>query len=154
MLNLITVSTNEQYNTTKNLFREYAAWLNIDLCFQNFEDELLHIEDMYAPPKGVIYLAAIENEFIGCVAVRDKQNNIAELKRLYVNENYRGQGVGKALFDKAIEFAQNASYEKIRLDTLSNMDIAINLYKANGFFEIAPYYHNPESNAVFFEKTL
>jgi len=154
MLNIITVTTSEQYNTAKKLFIEYAAWLNIDLCFQNFEEELLHINEMYAPPKGVIYLAEKENECFGCVAIRDKQNNIAELKRLYVNENYRGQGIGKLLFDKAIEFAQHATYQKIRLDTLASMNTAINLYKANGFYVIPPYYHNPESNAVFFEKQL
>jgi putative acetyltransferase len=61
---------------------------------------------------------------------------------------------GALLLQKALKMASELHYKKIRLDTLDTMIPAINLYKKYGFYEIQPYYFNPEKNAVFFEKVL
>ena len=154
MNKIIVANTNEHYDVAIQLFKEYATWLNIDLCFQNFDEELLQLQEMYAPPLGIILLSQNEVEFTGCVAVRNKGENIAELKRMYVKPAARKLGIAKQLLEQAIPFAKNAGYKKIRLDTLATMTPAINLYKQFGFYEIEPYYFNPENNAVFFEKLL
>lgn len=150
----IHVSENNEYEAAAKLFREYADWLNIDLCFQRFEEELLQLKTMYGPPGGGIILARADGEFAGCVAVRNIGEAICELKRMYVKAGYRNKGIGAALLHEALELATKYGYKKIRLDTLSNMTPAIHLYKANGFYEIAAYYHNPEDTAVYFEKLL
>lgn len=154
MHKIITAQSDEEYAAAAILFKEYAAWLNIDLCFQQFDEELLHLKEMYSEPDGAIFLLENENGFIGCVAVRKKEEGIAELKRMYLKENARKNGGGSLLLLTALEAATNLGYKKIRLDTLATMTRAINLYKKNGFYEIAPYYFNPEENAVFFEKGL
>ena len=59
----ILVTKEEEYKAAASLFKEYADWLNIDLCFQNFSEELLQLESMYAPPYGGIILAKNENDF-------------------------------------------------------------------------------------------
>jgi putative acetyltransferase len=154
MVDIIIVSTIQEYEAAALLFQEYATWLNIDLSFQNFEAELKLLKEMYAFPTGVILLATLENDFVGCVAVRKKENEIAELKRMYIKPAHQTKGIATLLLEKSLAIAAELGYKKIRLDTLENMTPAINLYKKSGFYEIEPYYFNPEKNAVFFEKIL
>ncbi len=154
MVEIIKANSEIDYKEASILFQEYATWLNIDLSFQHFDEELMHLKEMYAFPEGVILLSKQENIFTGCVAVRKQALDIAELKRMYIKPNKRKAGIGAALLIKAIEIAKEIGYKKIRLDTLDNMHGAINLYKNAGFYQIEPYYFNPEKNALFFEKVL
>ena len=153
-MKIIHANTKQDYEAAAALFKEYAQWLNIDLCFQGFDEELLHLEEMYALPYGAIFLAKENDLFSGSVAVRKKENGIAELKRMYIRPAFRKQGIAELLLNEALGFAKNAGYEKIRLDTLASMVPAMSLYKKAGFYEIDPYCFNPEKNAVFFEKAL
>ncbi len=154
MIEIITATTNEEYTAARKLFSEYATWLNIDLSFQAFEEELIHLKEMYNTPFGAIILARNETDFIGCVAVRKKEEGIAELKRMFVQPSFQKNGLGNILLNKALEEAKTMGYKKIWLDTLDNMLPAIKLYKNAGFYEIPAYYFNPQKNAVFFEKIL
>ena len=154
MFKIITVHTETEYAAASALFKEYAEWLNIDLSFQNFEEELLQLKEMYGEPTGGIFLLQQGEEFIGCVAIRKKGEGIAELKRMYIKPTTRKTGGGTLLLEKALDAAKLLGYKLIRLDTLANMTPAINLYRKHGFYEIAPYYFNPEKNAVFFESML
>ncbi|MEO7523563.1 MAG: GNAT family N-acetyltransferase [Ferruginibacter sp.] len=150
----ICVDKTEGYQAAAILFSEYAAWLNIDLGFQRFEEELASLKEMYAAPWGGIILCKNDSEYVGCIAVRKTDEDIAELKRMYVKPAHQKFGIGQALLHEALTMAKKYHYKKIRLDTLSNMLPAINLYKRNGFYEIPAYYFNPQSTAVFFEKIL
>ncbi len=154
MNSIILVSSSDEYAEAAMLFKEYAAWLNIDLSFQKFDDELLQLKEMYTLPHGAILLCIQQNTFIGCVAIRRKDDSVAELKRMYVKPSFQKQGIGSALLKNAINKAKELGYKKIVLDTLDNMTAAINLYTKAGFYTIKPYYFNPEKNAVFFEKIL
>jgi len=154
MLEYLIVQTDEEYKAAARLFKEYAAWLNIDLGFQHFDDELENLKLMYNAAVGGIILFKEDNEFIACVAVRKNKEGYAELKRMYVQPAHQHKSIGKSLLEKAIELAKNCNYKFIRLDTLSNMTPAINLYKKYGFYEVPAYYHNPISTAVYFEMRL
>ncbi len=136
------------------LFREYADWLGIDLCFQGFEEELSSLPGAYAPPSGALFLVMDENNPVGCVAIRRIDHCTAELKRLYVKPELRDKGLGKSLSMRAIDVAEALGYDSIKLDTLGRMEQAVELYKYLGFEEIGPYYNNPEPDAVFMEKKL
>lgn len=151
MFDYIIAGTDGDYRHAAKLFKEYAAWLNIDLSFQHFEEELKELKTMYAAPEGGIILCKIENEFIACVAIRKINNKTAELKRMFVKPAYQRHGIGKILLKKAIELAKASNYSCIRLDTLDYMTPAINLYKKCGFYEIPAYYHNPNATAVYLE---
>ncbi len=153
MTDYIIANTKEDYNNAVILFKEYVAWLNIDLSFQDFENELNEIQLKYSKPDGCIILCKINNEFIACVAIRKINAHTAELKRMYVHPAFREQGIGKNLLIKAIAFAKETNYSVIRLDTLNYMTPAINLYKKIGFYEIPAYYSNPIKTAVYFEIT-
>lgn len=153
-MNYLIAGTDLEYTHAVTLFKEYAQWLNIDLSFQHFDDELLSLKTMYAAPNGGIVLCKDQDEFIGCVGIRKIDNDIAELKRMFVKPAYQKQGIGKILLEKAIELATALNYKIIRLDTLNYMTAAIKLYKQNGFYEMPSYYYNPNETAVYFEMKL
>ncbi len=66
------------------LFSEYASGLAFSLAFQNFEHELKNIENEYFPPSGSTLLLKFGTQFIGCVAFRKFDDNICEMKRMYI----------------------------------------------------------------------
>ncbi|MEO6488329.1 MAG: GNAT family N-acetyltransferase [Ferruginibacter sp.] len=154
MVEYIIANSDDEYVEASYLFKEYAHWLNIDLGFQKFSEELLQIKSMYGSPTGCIILCKSEQEIIGCIAIRKIDPEVAEFKRMYIKPNFRKKGIGVALLQRAISQAEMFGYKRIRLDTLSNMLPAISLYKKNGFCEIPAYYYNPEKTAVYFEKII
>ena len=145
----------DDLDTVVALFREYAGSLDIDLGYQDFEDELESLPGYYAPPKGALLLAEIDGKAVGCVAVRGLHaTNFCEMKRLYVRNAARGTGAGRALADAAIAEARRMAYHAMRLDTLSTMAAALSLYRGLGFKEIPAYYETPIVNTVFMHKDL
>ncbi|MCW3464727.1 GNAT family N-acetyltransferase [Chitinophaga nivalis] len=145
----VTVEDTGSLEQAKFLFREYANWLNVDLSFQQFEEEMAHLPGPYAAPTGALFLAKADGQLAGCVAVRAFDNSTAELKRLFVKDAFKGHGVGKALAARAIEESKKLGYKRIILDTLAHMKPAIELYTSLGFQPIAAYYDNPISDAVY-----
>ena len=138
----------------RELFREYADSIEVDLCFQSFDRELAELPGKYAPPAGRLLLAEVGHQPAGCVALRSLETSTAEMKRLYVRPEFRGQRIGRALATEIIVAARELGYERMRLDTLATMSEAIGLYESLGFQRIPPYYHNPSTLAVFFELKL
>jgi ribosomal protein S18 acetylase RimI-like enzyme len=136
------------------LFEEYAASLDISLCFQGFDEELATLPGNYAPPRGRLLLAWRGNESAGCVALRPLEPDTCEMKRLYVRPAYRSSGAGRLLAERIIHEAATAGYRRMRLDTLPRMEAALALYRRLGFREIAPYTANPVQGAVFLELQL
>lgn len=154
MYEYLLAHTEEEYATAAMLFREYAAWLNIDLRFQHFDEELASINRMYSLPAGGIILCKCQEEYIGCVGIRKQAPGTAEMKRMYVRSAYRNKGIANELVERALLFAKESGYSAMRLDTLNYMTPAMNLYKKYGFVETHPYYHNPNETVVYFEKKL
>jgi ribosomal protein S18 acetylase RimI-like enzyme len=138
----------------RTLFKEYAAALGVDLCFQNFDQELRELPGEYSPPEGVLLLAFQGSELAGCVAMRKISDNVCEMKRLFARPKFRGQGIGRTLANRIIEEGRKRGYRRMRLDTLPSMKQAIPLYRSLGFKEIEPYRYNPVEGAIFMELNL
>lgn len=154
-MKFIQAQSPEEIEIARGLFREYAAGLNIDLCFQNFDQEVAGLPGNYAPPSGRLLLAVEGEQIAGCIALRSLGDSDCEMKRLYVRPEFRGKGLGKKLVTTIIDAAREMGYKRMLLDTLpGKMDEAIALYRSLGFREIAPYYHNPVAGALFMELSL
>jgi ribosomal protein S18 acetylase RimI-like enzyme len=139
----------------RELFREYADSLGVDLSFQGFEDELARLPGEYAPPRGALLLACEGGDAAGCVAIRPLEPiEVCELKRLNVRAASRGGGLGRSLTLAAIDEARRLGYARMRLDTLPSMAAARRLYAGLGFREIEPYRFNPIDGTQFLELDL
>jgi ribosomal protein S18 acetylase RimI-like enzyme len=138
----------------RELFLEYAASLDFDLAFQDFDRELVELPGRYAPPHGAILLAFDGDHAAGCVALRPLEPAVCEMKRLYVRPGWRRRGIGRALAEEAIGRARRLGYATMRLDTVPSMTDALALYRALGFVDIAPYTANPIPGARFLERAL
>jgi putative acetyltransferase len=137
------------------LFREYAAWIEISLCFQNFDEEVGRLPGEYAPEQGRLLLGLVDEQVAGCIALRPLDVEACEMKRLYLRPEYQGKGLGREMAEKIIEEARKIGYKRMLLDTLpGRMDKAISLYRSLGFKEIPPYYPNPVKDAKFMELIL
>lgn len=153
-MDFILAKSKEEIAEARALFEEYEAATGVDLCFQNFRQELQGLPGDYAAPGGCLLIARVEGETAGCVALRKIEGNLCEMKRLYVRTRFRGTGAGRSLADAVIATARGMGYERIRLDTLPSMDAAIELYRSLGFREIEPYRFNPVEGSLYMELKL
>ena len=154
MIEVEQATTPSHIQTIRDLFREYEAFLQVDLCFQHFEEELASLPGKYAPPRGVLLLASAHGLTAGCVAMRPLNGKVCEMKRLFVRPAYLGQGIGKKLALSVMERARAAGYARMRLDTLEKLGTALSLYAALGFQPCPPYYDNPLPGVVYLERVL
>lgn len=168
--------TPDELRATAALLRGYAAWLDLDLSFQAFEDELASLPGKYTPESGgeilLAYLASPGEESagepVGCIALRDitavvgafeaslpsvqKRTDgirIGEFKRLYVLPAGRSLGIGKALIEQIIRIAEEHGYSELLLDTLPIMQGAQRLYRNLGFRETGRYYNTHLDGTIF-----
>lgn len=154
----VTPATPEEIETVRDIFREYADGLGVDLCFQRFDRELAELPGEYAAPRGALFIAKVDGKLAGCCALRAIDNadylNAAEMKRLYVRPAFRGLGLGRQLAEAAMDAARQGGYASVLLDTLNDMESARALYTDLGFHEIPPYYHNPVPGAHYLKADL
>lgn len=189
-IRIVLAERREAWSCASVLFREYAVSLQLDLSFQNFENELATLPGDYAPPRGRLFLAILEEPIqetaqnsgasdeetafrlsaigpstpfgdspawekaAGCVALRGLDDEICEMKRLYVRPEARGLGAGRSLALAATAAGREIGYRRMRLDTLPQMKEAQALYRALGFYEIPAYRYNPVPGTSYFELVL
>jgi GNAT superfamily N-acetyltransferase len=157
IMNIIQAKTPREIDEVRKLFREYETYLNIDLCFQQFESELADLPGKYAPPSGTLLLAKERHRAIGCGALRSlsaTHDRTCEMKRLYVCPEGRGLGIGKKIAERLIQEGVRLGYSTMVLDTLNRLEAAIQLYESLGFVRTEPYYDNPMPDVVYWKLDL
>jgi len=154
MIKLQTVENDYQVVQAKALFQEYADTRKNDPALVNFPEEINNLHKTYAPPDGNIILAYCDGNLAGCVAVHKLDDNICEMKRLYVSPKFRGRGVGKCLVIAILDKAARLGYTRMRLDSIPSMKTAQALYKSVGFSEIPAYRNNPNKGTKYYEVKL
>jgi len=107
----------------RELILEYASSLGVDLSFQDFEHEVATLDTYYE----LMLVARIDGDVAGCVALRRIEDDVCEMKRLYVRTRFRGRDLGRALANAVIGEARTRGYARMRLDTLPSMSSAMSL---------------------------
>ena len=155
---MVQADTPALLDAAREIFREYAASLQVDLGFQNVDAELAALPGEYAPPDGALLLAYADDALAACGAMRPLHDvdhaNACEMKRLFVRRPFRRFGLGRLMAQALMDRAAGAGYSVMLLDTLDEMESARELYATLGFEETAPYYFNPIPGAHYLKVQL
>jgi GNAT superfamily N-acetyltransferase len=154
MVELHQAQSPQDWSQARHLVEEYAASLQLDLEFQNFEHELGHLATEYGPPAGAFLIARERGAPLGCAGLRCFAPGEGEIKRLYVVPAARGRGIGKRLASQIVQQARCLGYQRLLLDTLPAMQEAHALYAALGFRPTPAYRFNPLPGAAYFDLPL
>ena len=138
----------------KSVILEYVKWLDMDLSYRGFAEEMEKFDGLFTLPHGLFLLAEAGQEIAGCVGLLRHTPDTAEVKRLYVRPAYRGQGLGEKLMHTLMERARLLDYQQLILDAVPQTSVAQGLYRAIGFQESAPYYPDPVQGTRFFTRSL
>jgi len=136
---------------------------NISLDFNNLDSDLLDIRNHYNKDDGeCFWIVELKNnsQIIGTVALRKLKeskfsdtSDFAELKRMFLSKEYRGQGIGQQMLETALNFAKKVGYSKVFLYSSKDLTDSRKLYLKNGFGDIQPY-NNDNRADVFMIKNL
>ncbi len=153
MIEIRPIKTENEILHVKRLLNEYSVWLlNFGDIFKNYVFEIDNLIDYYQ--NGKIIILRFDNEIIGCGCLLKLDTEICELKRMFITDIYRNQGLGKVFLLEIINIARIDNYKVLKLDTYEFMVNAITLYKSFGFSEIAPYKNRLTDKMKFFEFQL
>jgi putative acetyltransferase len=156
----IHVAQSADLDDVRALMRRYNAFLEalgVNLCFQNFEEELAALPGKYVLPLGNLWIARGDaSAALGIIAVKPlDETGVCEMKRLWVEDAAKGNGLGRRLAETSIAFARGTGYRAMKLDTLeSRMPAAVSLYRKLGFVNANAYVHNPERDVLYMQLDL
>ncbi len=154
-------SGERDYMAVAQLISDYVAWLGLRyqedtwiiaevLDRQSLSSELDILATMYGPPHGRAFVAVHGSEIRACGAFRRIDSKTCEMKRVFVPERFRGNGLGRRLCSALIASAREDGYRSMKLDTGNLMQEAIAMYRSLGFRECAPYIDYPEKLLPYF----
>lgn len=153
-IDLARINSKADFGLLRGLLVEYSKPLGVSLCFQQFDEELSCLDKIYGPPRGVAILATREGELAGCVCLREIDQQICEMRRLYVRPAFRGLGIGRQLADSILVNARILCYKLMRLETLASMKEAIALYQSLGFHPADKDDNHPNALTIYMERVL
>jgi putative acetyltransferase len=157
---VVTAADEDDLQVLRELLREYAHELGVDLCFQDFEKELTALPGKYTQSAGGVLFLCFDRDkdgntaVAGCIGVRQLSEDMCELKRAFVRPQFRRRGIARYLSDIACGWALSYGYHSIVLDTLERLQAACALYQALGFVTTDAYYENPLPDVIYMKKVL
>ena len=163
---VVEVTEPEQLEAFRTLAKTYLSWLGEDLGFQAVDDELDTLPGVYdTSNRGTLLVATCDGKYAGTAALRPLQgkqadgiekingirvDDIAELKRLYVDAPYQRRGIGENLTIECIERARRFGYKAVVCDTLERLRGANALYERIGFKKCLAYSYCPLEGPLHF----
>ena len=102
--------------------------------------DMNNIQQNYLDNGGIFLVIEDENQIIGTGSIRQLEDKVCELKRLWLLTEYHGQGLGYRLLQELVSIAREMGYKRIRLEMAPvHQKRALELYKRVGFYEIPRY---------------
>ena len=108
-----------------------------------------HLYELFQKEKSIYYVAEQEETLLGGAGIFPSDGlpeNVCELVKMYLKKEVRGQGLGKELIDRCLDFAASAGYSKVYLETFPELGRAVNVYEKYGF----KYLQGPMGNTGHF----
>lgn len=149
-VHIIEAKTAEQIAWVTDLLIEYAKSMGEKLADSSLGNDLAQGLMRYSPPKGRLLLALDDEEPVGCAGLSYISEDTCEMKRVYVKEILRGDGIGTTLSKAALRHAKWIGYRRAVLSVYRNNSAAITLYERLGFVETAPFKDNGINDQLLF----
>ena len=134
----------------------HAYFSELDRRFDAGFDPALSIpaeEEELRPPAGLLLVATLRADPIGCGALIFHDNEPADIKRMWVAESARGLGIGRRILSELEDCAADHGVRAVRLETNRTLAEAISLYRSSGYVEVAPFNDEPYAHH-WFEKQI
>ncbi|HLO16740.1 MAG TPA: GNAT family N-acetyltransferase [Anaerolineales bacterium] len=151
----IAVAKHLIYRVAHQVFQDTRP-LEESIAFYEAQGQLHDLEDVqqtYFDNDGVFLVITDEDQLIGTGAIRKIDDEVCELKRLWLLFEYHRQGLGYRMMQELLSFAREKGYQRIRLETdRDHQNRAFDFYKRLGFYEIPRYSDNADDVAM--EMTL
>lgn len=143
-------ATLEEISKAFDLVAEYYDQMGVEV-----REDLAQFEQQYFIEGAGVWLAAVDGELAGCIALRElgKRPKRGEIKRMYVRASHRGKGVADALLQALEEYAVKCGYEWLYLDTMASMLAAARFYERNSYQRCERYNDNPQAG-LFMRKRM
>ncbi|PSK99732.1 acetyltransferase (GNAT) family protein [Haloactinopolyspora alba] len=111
--------------------------------------------DEFAPPHGRFLVGFVGNEPVATGGFRRHDDDVAEIKRMYVSHDHRGDGHARRLLAELEARAAEAGYRRVILETGTRQPEAMTLYSSSGYAPTAPFGHYADADlSRFFAKEL
>lgn len=143
---IVRVRSDAEASAVYDLAWRFIGWLRerypemepeIDdyLVAQNFDQDIRDVRKTYGPPHGECLLARVDGRDVGILMLKDKGDGVCEMNRMYVADEARGHGVGRALVAALVERAREMGFRRMILSALPRHHEALALYRSAGFVE-------------------
>jgi putative acetyltransferase len=130
------------YRVAHDIFHDPRS-LEESIAYHESRGELRDMDDIqrnYFENGGIFLVMLDDNHFIGTGAIRQLEDDICELKRLWLLSQYHGTGLGYRMIQELFSFAREKGYKRIWLQTDAvQQSRALELYRRLGFYEIPRY---------------
>ncbi|CAN5353828.1 N-acetyltransferase [soil metagenome] len=150
----VTENTSALADAARQLFREYASESEVRQALHGFDDELVSLPGEYASPRGGLILLTFRGDAVACGAFRRVEDGVCELKRTYVLPDLRGMGFGRMITEELLRRASASGYKRARLDILSSISSASELYRSMGFGETSRETHADGTTLVYMDREV
>ncbi|MFH4968048.1 GNAT family N-acetyltransferase [Gaetbulibacter sp. M240] len=138
----------EDLDHIKSLWYDYLVWGNnqMEALYgvhphnpkEAVEADIKQIHK-FQPPYGQLITAIYDGTICGLGSLKNISLEIGEIKRMFVDPDFRGLGAGRAILEGLLAASKQAGYKKVRLDSPKFMEAAHGLYRSFGFRDIDPY---------------
>lgn len=139
------------YRVAHEIFKDQCP-LDQSIAYHESRGELKDMDDIqknYFENGGIFLVLTEDDQIIGTGAIRQLEDKICELKRLWLLSEHQGKGLGYRMLQELLSFAGEKGYQRVRLETDPEAQSrAVDFYKRNGFYEIAPYSNNMDEIAM------
>jgi putative acetyltransferase len=136
-------------------FRELVALLDKDLQIRDGAEHSFYAQYNKIDKIRHVVVAYVDGEAVGCGALKEYEKSVAEIKRMFVRPERRGQGIAKSILNELESWANELNFSDCILETGLKQPEAIGLYQKSGY-ETIPNYGQYEGveNSVCMKKTI
>jgi putative acetyltransferase len=139
------------YRVAHQVFRDTRT-LEESIAFyeaQNILQDMDELQQTYFNNAGMFLVLTDDDQIIGTGAIRKINEEVCELKRLWLLFEYHGKGLGYRMIQELFAFARQKGYQRVRLETeRDSQSRAFDLYKRLGFYEIPRYSNHQDETAM------